>query len=68
MAGGRSPAEGIDHYLQTRQPHLLRAYDAPFLIQAIEDKKAQHAKRSSSAAHGCRQFDWAQTVGGEIGA
>ena len=68
LARGSDAAEGISHYLQTRQPHLLKAYDAPFLIQVIEEKKAQHAKRTSSDARGCRHFDWAQTIGGEIGA
>jgi hypothetical protein len=68
LARGGSRAEGIHHYLQTRQPHLLKAYDAPFLIQVIEEKKAQHVQRSSAAAHGCRPFDWAETAGGEIGA
>ena len=61
-------AERINHYLETRQPHLLKAYDASFLIQVIQEKKAQHANRKASGAVRCRHFDWAQTVGCEIGA
>jgi hypothetical protein len=61
-------AESIHHYLETRQPHLLKAYDAPFLVQVIQEKKAQHLKRRASAGTSCRHFDWAQTLGCEIGA
>ena len=61
-------AERINHYLETRQPHLLRAYDASFLIQVIQEKKAQHAGRKTSDPLRCRHFDWAQTIGCEIGA
>ena len=60
--------ESIHHYLSTRQPHLLRAYDAAFLVQIIREKKAQHAARIAATGT-CRQhFDWAQALGGEIGA
>ncbi len=31
--------ERIRHYLETSQPHLLRAYDAGFLALLIENKK-----------------------------
>ena len=61
-------AERINHYLETHQPHLLKAYDAAFLIHVILEKKAQHAKRKASVAMNSRHFDWAQTIGCEIGA
>ena len=32
---------GIRSYLETHQPHLLRAYDADFLIDAIQTTKAR---------------------------
>lgn len=32
--------DGVREYLETEQSHLLRAYDADFLIQAIETAKA----------------------------
>ncbi|MES1162914.1 MAG: hypothetical protein ABUL50_07610 [Rhizobacter sp.] len=31
-------------YLETERPHLLRAYDADFLVQAIESKRAEHSR------------------------
>ena len=64
---GRSsdPAQCLQHYLETRQPHLLKAYDAAFLIHAIQQKKA--AYRCSSAGRG-RNFDWARSLDREIGA
>lgn len=32
--------DGVRSYLETEQPHLLRAYDADFLVEAIETAKA----------------------------
>lgn len=34
----------IRQYLETRQPHLLKAYDAAFLIDVIQEKKARHGE------------------------
>ena len=66
---GLNPEEQISHYLETRQPHLLKAYDAAFLVGAIQEKKLIHRKRgSASDASSARYFDWAQTLGGELGA
>ena len=31
----------VRHYLETHQAHLLRAYDADFLVNAIESKRSQ---------------------------
>lgn len=62
-------AEQIRHYLKTHQPHLLKAYDAAFLVDVIQQKKALHRKRgtaSGQAASG--HFDWAQSLGCELGA
>jgi hypothetical protein len=56
----------IRHYLETHQPHLLRAYDAEFLVQVIEAKKAEYRKRCADSATG--HFDWSQTLGAELGA
>ena len=33
--------DGIRSYLEDEQPHLLRAYEADFLVQAIEAAKAR---------------------------
>jgi hypothetical protein len=62
-----SDAERIHHYLSTRQPHLLKAYDAEFLVNVIQQKQALHRSRDSGA-QAPKYFDWSQTVSGEIGA
>ena len=56
------PETRIRHYLETRQPHLLKAYDAAFLVDVIQQRAAQH---KPCTAH---RFDWAQAVGTELGA
>ena len=63
---GTNPADRIQHYLETRQSHLLRAYDATFLVAVIEEKKAEHSKRGADSQPG--HFDWSQTLGAELGA
>jgi len=62
-------ATRIRHYLETHQPHLLTAYDATFLINAIEEKKVEYRHRGT-ARDTTRQmyFDWTQTLGSELGA
>lgn len=43
--------DGVRTYLETEQPHLLRAYEADFLVDAIETAKARcHASMASSRA------------------
>ena len=40
-------------YLETEQPHLLRAYDAQFLVDAIETAKARcHADMTGPRGYG----------------
>lgn len=34
-------ADGLRAYLQQEQPHLLRVYDADFLVQAVESTRAR---------------------------
>jgi len=34
----------VRSYLEAHQPHLLRAYDADFLVNAIETKRTQFSK------------------------
>ncbi len=56
-------------YLETHQPHLLRAYDADFLIGAIEATKARCY--DAMTADGCRSgayIDWAELQQVQIGA
>lgn len=58
----------IRHYLETRQPHLLRAYDAEFLVQMIKAKTAEHRQRATApGAFASGHFNWAETLGREIG-
>jgi hypothetical protein len=62
-------AERIRHYLEGWQPHLLKAYDCAFLVGVIQEKKAGHWRRlpaTEAAAPG--YFDWAETLGRELGA
>ena len=66
---GLNAEEQLRHYLETQQAHLLKAYDSAFLVSVIQEKQLQHRKRATaSAARPCRHFDWAQTLGGELGA
>jgi RecA-family ATPase len=34
----------VRSYLEAQQPHLLRAYDAEFLVDAIETKRRQFSR------------------------
>jgi hypothetical protein len=57
QAGGR---EGVRTYLQTEQAHLLRAYEAEFLVDAIETAKARyHAGMTAGAQHPAAHPGWA---------
>ena len=38
----------VRNYLEAQQPHLLRAYDAEFLVNAIEAKRQQFIRAMSS--------------------
>ncbi len=38
----------VRRYLESQQPHLLRAYDADFLVQAIETKRNQFSRSLAS--------------------
>ena len=57
----------IRHYLAARQPHLLKAYDAEFLVELIRQKQLEHRSRHTPGALE-RPFDWSQTLSGELGA
>lgn len=56
----------LRHYLETEQAHLLRAYDAGFLIEAIERAQVEQRRLAESSAPS-RGFDWAQARGRELG-
>lgn len=69
ISRNENAADQIQHYLRTRQPHLLTAYDEPFLIELIQQKKTEHRKRGTvpQSARPCH-FDWARALDGELGA
>ena len=51
-------ATRVRHYLETQQPHLLRAYDPEFLVEMIEQKKcAAHRAASRIRPSGTPPFD-----------
>ena len=61
--------ERVRHYLETRQAHLLKAYDAEFLVGIIVENRTLHRSRGmATKAPALRHFDWSQTLGAEIGA
>jgi hypothetical protein len=54
LAQGR---EGLCAYLQSEHPHLLRAYDADFLADAIEAAKARfYATMAANRSRSAPQF------------
>jgi hypothetical protein len=69
MRHGSTPEGRIRHYLETRQPHLLKAYDADFLIGLIQEKKSAHRRRGiAPEANPAGYFNWAEALGSELGA
>jgi hypothetical protein len=61
-------ATRIRLYLETQQPHLLRAYDAAFLVDVIQERASQHKQRLAATGTATpRYFNWAETLGREIG-
>lgn len=64
--------ERVQRYLRTQQAHLLRAYDADFLTDAILDTQAR-CRRALANCHGQPArpgFDWtrwADARWGEVG-
>src|SRR5438477_8258145 len=69
LSRGHSAEDRISHYLETQQPHLLRAYDAEFLVEMIQAKKAEfRQRRADSGVMAPGHFDWSQMLGAELGA
>jgi hypothetical protein len=60
--------ERLGKYLAAHHPHLLRAYDANFLIAAIEEKKAKCLESSPASGSASGHFNWADSLGAELGA
>lgn len=64
-AGGRNR---LQHYLETCQSHLLKVYDADFLINAIQAAKARcYETMAACGTRGTRSINWAEIQRGEVG-
>lgn len=69
LVGQPCERERLCRYLAREQAHLLRAYDAEFLIAAIEERKAKLGGRGAPARSATADsIDWAAFQAGEIGA
>jgi hypothetical protein len=55
-------------YLETRQPHLLKAYDADFLIKAIQATKVRcYDNMVSCGVKNAPNINWAEIHSVEVG-
>jgi hypothetical protein len=55
-------------YLETRQPHLLKVYDAAFLINAIQVAKARcYDAMSACGRNVAPNVNWAEIQRGQVG-
>lgn len=63
--------ERVQRYLHTEQAHLLRAYDAEFLVDAILEAKARCQPLAPAGGDtgrpGARLSHWADAHWGEVG-
>lgn len=58
----------LRHYLEQAQPHLLRAYDADFLAEAIlQAKERRQAALAGSSNPGLPLWEWSEPHQGEVG-
>ena len=58
----------LRNYLETQQPHLLKAYDADFLIDAIEAAKARcHATMTAAGSRMGAVINWAEITQVQVG-
>jgi hypothetical protein len=61
--------ECLRAYLRDRQPHLLRAYDAEFLIDAIQAAKARCYETMTAAGNRSSAYvNWAELHQPQVGA
>jgi len=60
-------SQRVRRYIEAEHPHLLRAYDADFLVQAIERRKAEFVASCAAAGPVALSFDWAETRAAELG-
>lgn len=68
LAAKSSERDRVRSYLEREQPHLLRAYDADFLADAvIRAKQRCQQSMTASAAHAASEFDWTERQWQEAG-
>ena len=60
--------ERVRAYLENHQPHLLKAYDADFLSNLIEGRRARLQETlCDTRKNGCSPHSWANARMNEIG-
>ena len=68
LAAQTCERQRVSGYLEREQPHLLRAYDAEFLTDAILTvKRRSRAALSQCAPAAVPRFNWADARWGEVG-
>lgn len=68
LSSVRCERSRVRHYLQQAQPHLLRAYDADFLTDAIlQAKERRQAALAQSVQNSLPAFNWSCARWGEVG-
>ncbi len=68
LAAQACERQRVSGYLEREQQHLLRAYDAEFLTDAILKAKRQRRDALSRCAPGALpRFNWADARWGEVG-
>lgn len=65
---GAEPGARLCSYLQTQQPHLLKAYDANFLVEAVEAAKARCLENmQAGGGNAAPNVNWAEFQRVQIG-
>jgi hypothetical protein len=69
MQRSADAGQRIRFFLETQQPHLLKAYDADFLAAAIHRAQLQYVERYTQV-HDPKtvRCDWGQLMNAELGA
>ena len=69
LLGKPSERDRVRDYIESEQPHLLRAYDPDFLAEAVVGAKqrTRQALERCPERHPLPEFNWADARWGEIG-
>lgn len=68
LVGNPCERARLRNYVQVEQAHLLRAYDAEFLIDAIlVAKQRSQQLLAKCTAHAVPRFNWTDARWGEVG-